>query len=158
MRACSVEMAAAPCWSSQKPGSPIFASSSAARVARRSGSKVITDPVELGPDLLQALGKRGGVGHAAMVPGQLADMSGVRRRTCPRGTPAIAGDRPTNSERAGRTCPQKPWPVSDAGHGLVDRLRLLAGEAEARPRRVDRGDLEVDQAPVHRVTADERLV
>src|SRR6187455_1596990 len=67
MRACSVEMAAAPCWSSQKPGSPIFASSSAARLASPSGSKVITDPVELGPDLLQALGKRGGVGHPAMV-------------------------------------------------------------------------------------------
>src|SRR5437899_8838533 len=63
MRACSVEIAAAPCWSSQKPGSPIFASSSAARFASPSGSKVITDPVQLGPDLLQALVERGGVCH-----------------------------------------------------------------------------------------------
>ena len=55
MRACSEEMDAAACWSFQKPGSPIRASSSAARVSRASGSKVITDPVELGPDLLQAL-------------------------------------------------------------------------------------------------------
>ena len=36
-------------------------------------------------------------------------------------------------------------------------LSLLTGEAEARPGRVDRGDLEVDEAPVHRVAADEHL-
>jgi hypothetical protein len=57
MRACSEEMAAAACWSFQKPGAPIRASSSAARCSRASGSKVITDPVELGPDPLQALVK-----------------------------------------------------------------------------------------------------
>src|SRR3970282_3045867 len=55
MRACSVEIRAAPAWSSQKPGAPIASSSSSRRRARRSGSKVITDPGELGPDLLEAL-------------------------------------------------------------------------------------------------------
>ncbi len=34
------------------------------RSARRSGSKVITDPVELGPDLRELVGERGlGLGH-----------------------------------------------------------------------------------------------
>src|SRR5262249_9484444 len=42
-------------WSFQKPGSLISRSSSARRAASRSGSKVITDPVELGPDLLELL-------------------------------------------------------------------------------------------------------
>src|SRR3990170_5486577 len=55
MRACSVEIRAAPVWSSQKPGAPIASSSSSRRRARPSGSKVITDPGELGPDLLEAL-------------------------------------------------------------------------------------------------------
>src|SRR5438270_13055995 len=51
-------MRAARCWSSQNPGSPIAASSSAGRALRRSGSKVITDPGELGPDLLELLLQR----------------------------------------------------------------------------------------------------
>src|SRR5919198_5904411 len=51
-------MRAAVCWSSQKPGADIWASSSAARAASESGSKVITDPGELGPDLLQLLVER----------------------------------------------------------------------------------------------------
>src|SRR4029077_14107313 len=49
----SVLISAARCWSSQKPGPPMASSSSAARAVRRSGSKVITDPGELGPDLLE---------------------------------------------------------------------------------------------------------
>src|SRR5918994_6103540 len=51
-------MPAARCWSSQNPGSPIAASSSTMRACRESGSKVITDPVELGPDLLELLLQR----------------------------------------------------------------------------------------------------
>jgi hypothetical protein len=43
-------------------------SSSAPRLARPSGSKVITDPGELGPDLLEALIEAlRRLGHAAMV-------------------------------------------------------------------------------------------
>src|SRR5207342_2558551 len=57
-RDCSVETEAACCWSSQKPGRPISCSSSAMRCFRPSGSKVITDPVELDPDLLQLLCER----------------------------------------------------------------------------------------------------
>ena len=66
-RECSVEMRVALAWSSQNPGAPIASSSSTRRVARRSGSKVITDPGELGPDLLQALVERLAVyvGHGA---------------------------------------------------------------------------------------------
>ena len=55
MRDCSVEIFAAFDWSSQKPGAPMASSSSARRRVSASGSKVITDPGELGPDLLEAL-------------------------------------------------------------------------------------------------------
>src|SRR5205823_13088767 len=48
-------------WSFQKPGSFIVCSSSACRIVRRSGSKVITDPVELDPDLLELLPESCGV-------------------------------------------------------------------------------------------------
>src|SRR6478672_3823475 len=56
-------------WSSQNPGAPISFSSSARRAASASGSKVITDPGELGPDLLHALVEwlAVGLGHAASV-------------------------------------------------------------------------------------------
>src|SRR5918996_2292499 len=57
-------MAAAARESSQKPGSPMRASSSRTRSATRSGSKVITDPGELGPDLLElSLQRLSGLGH-----------------------------------------------------------------------------------------------
>src|SRR2546423_12894846 len=70
MRACSVEIRAARSWSSQKPGSPISFSSSARRALSVSGSKVITDPGELGPDLLELLLQRlCGLAHA---PGRVA--------------------------------------------------------------------------------------
>jgi hypothetical protein len=48
------------------------ASSSARRRASRSGSKVITDPGKLGPDLLEPLRKRLAVllGHSTIVPGR----------------------------------------------------------------------------------------
>src|SRR3954452_14142864 len=64
-RACSAETCAACCCSSQKPGRPSSSSSSATRDLTRSGSKVTTDPVELGPDLLQLIveGKVGLVCH-----------------------------------------------------------------------------------------------
>src|SRR5919201_6793380 len=62
-RACSDEIAAARFWSSQKPGSPIASSSSAIRTLSASGSKVITDPAELGPDLLHLSLEGGAVGH-----------------------------------------------------------------------------------------------
>src|SRR6476469_2979237 len=51
-------MRVAVAWSSQNPGAPMASSSSARRCARPSGSKVITDPGELGPDLLQTLVER----------------------------------------------------------------------------------------------------
>src|SRR5438093_9589479 len=57
-RACSAETWAARCWSSQKPGFPSSSSSSATSFSRASGSKVITDPGELGPDLLELLVER----------------------------------------------------------------------------------------------------
>src|SRR2546429_1358319 len=57
-RACSADTAAACCWSSQKPGCASSCSSSASRVLSRSGSKVTTDPVELGPDPFELLLKR----------------------------------------------------------------------------------------------------
>src|SRR5436305_9403742 len=70
-------MRAARSWSSQKPGSPICASSSARRIASASGSKVITDPREAGSDLLELLAQRLVVllGHAAMVAGLWAPES-----------------------------------------------------------------------------------
>src|SRR5205823_14800964 len=49
---------AARCWSSQNPGWPSSSSSSAMRFLSPSGSKVITDPVQLGPDLLELLAQR----------------------------------------------------------------------------------------------------
>src|SRR5438132_11802685 len=57
-RACSADTAAACCWSSQKPGCASSCSSSASRVLSRSGSKVTTDPVQLGPDPFELLLKR----------------------------------------------------------------------------------------------------
>src|SRR5436190_16442148 len=57
-RACSADTAAACCWSSQNPGCPSSCSSSASRVLSRSGSKVTTDPVQLGPDPCELLLKR----------------------------------------------------------------------------------------------------
>src|SRR5687768_11108614 len=57
-------MAAARFWSSQNPGSPIACSSSPTRDATASGSKVITNPGELGSDLLELLVERDrGLGH-----------------------------------------------------------------------------------------------
>src|SRR5688500_18771932 len=55
-------MRAAPAWSSPNPGAPSASSRSLRRVPRRSGSKVIPDPGELGPDLLEALVERLAVG------------------------------------------------------------------------------------------------
>src|SRR5437588_9408338 len=79
MRECSVEILAARSWSSQKPGSPISRSSSASRAASASGSKVITDPGELGPDLLELLRQGyGRLGHlAAMLALAAAADAGV---------------------------------------------------------------------------------
>src|SRR5690349_7583102 len=48
-------MRAASCWSSQKPGAPMASSSSAWRAVSASGSKVLTNPVELGSELLELL-------------------------------------------------------------------------------------------------------
>jgi hypothetical protein len=42
---------------------PMESSSSARRALRASGSKVITDPVQLGPDLLHLSLKGGAIGH-----------------------------------------------------------------------------------------------
>src|SRR5438876_11444783 len=77
MRECSVEIWAARCWSSQKPGAPIAPSSSAARASRRSGSKVITDPGKLGPDLPELFFERliGGVGHPDRLSGRHVELS-----------------------------------------------------------------------------------
>src|SRR5213078_2001931 len=58
MRECSAETAAACCWSSQNPGCASSVSSSASRDLSRSGSKVTTDPVELGPDPFELLLQR----------------------------------------------------------------------------------------------------
>ena len=64
-RECSVETRSRVRWSSQKPGSPSSCSSSATRVATASGSKVITNPGELGSDLLELLVERDrGLGHS----------------------------------------------------------------------------------------------
>src|SRR6266566_2862742 len=73
-RECSVEIFCALSWSFQKPGSLIARSSSARRCSSRSGSKVITDPAELGPDLLELLLQRAVVlpGHAPIVPAAAA--------------------------------------------------------------------------------------
>src|SRR5215204_591277 len=64
MRACSAETAAARCWSFQKPGAESWPSSSLSRAESESGSKVITDPAELGPDLLELLIQWRGGFHA----------------------------------------------------------------------------------------------
>src|ERR687892_718197 len=82
MRECSVEILAAPSWSSQKPGSPICCSSSARRAVKASGSKVITDPVQLGPDLLELLLERlrAFLGHAPMVADAFARASALPAR------------------------------------------------------------------------------
>src|ERR1700745_3687902 len=70
VRACSVAIFWARAWSSQKPGSLMADSSSARRSIRRAGSKVITDPGKLGPDLIELLGER-------------YDLFGHRRRSYP---------------------------------------------------------------------------
>ena len=57
MRACSAETFAARLWSSQKPGAFIAASSSTSRFSSETGSKVLTDPVELGPELFELVGE-----------------------------------------------------------------------------------------------------
>src|SRR5829696_4427381 len=66
MRACSAETAAACCWSSQKPGAESSPSSWLSRAESESGSKVITDPAELGPDLLELLLQWRGGFHAVL--------------------------------------------------------------------------------------------
>ena len=103
-------MRAAAAWSSQNPGAPIASSSSTRRVARRSGSKVITDPGELGPDLLQALVERLAVGvrHAPSVPGRCRlGRTAHGRRPSPRSaSPGTGRTRSTAAlevEPAGRT-------------------------------------------------------
>src|SRR5439155_25953915 len=65
VRWCSPERRAARCWSFQKSGCERSSSSSARRAFSASGSKVTTDPVELGPDLRELLFERdlGLVGH-----------------------------------------------------------------------------------------------
>src|SRR6476646_7113387 len=85
-RDCSVETEAACCWSSQKPGRPISCSSSAIRCFRPSGSKVITDPVELDPDLLQLLSEwlLLSLGHMAIVAGAPGASRYERRKLRPR--------------------------------------------------------------------------
>src|SRR6478752_1177855 len=78
-------------WSFQKPGSLISRSRSTRRAASRSGSKVITDPVELDPDffelLLQAcafVGHRGrwyrAVGLTERRGGNATGMARTRKR------------------------------------------------------------------------------
>src|SRR5262245_47432266 len=77
---CSVERRCARSWSSQKPGSLISASSSPSRRSSRSGSKIITDPAELGPDLLELL-LDGAVafGHVTILAALVGDARGVAR-------------------------------------------------------------------------------
>src|SRR5579862_4986908 len=71
MRLCSVASFCARSCSSQKPGALMVCSSSAWRCSKRSGSKVITDPGKLGPDLLELLLQRAGVdGHRSIVAGR----------------------------------------------------------------------------------------
>ena len=87
-RACSDEIFAAAPWSSQKPGSPMRASSSATRSRSVTGSKVITDPGELGPDLLELLlGRQCGrrLGHRLIVAAR-AGRTAVRRTSRRRAT------------------------------------------------------------------------
>src|SRR6266508_3336298 len=80
-------MVAARSWSSQKPGSPIWASNSCRRAASASGSKVITDPGELGPDFLQLIVERLRTlfGHASMVPDDVGPI--------PRSEPSVQRNR-----------------------------------------------------------------
>src|SRR5947209_17578628 len=102
MRECSVEILAARSWSSQKPGSPISRSSSASRAASASGSKVITDPGELGPDLLELL--RQGYGRLGHGRPSLAPAADAR-------TPDAALDVPKPLEgRRGRLAPAAAKP------------------------------------------------
>src|SRR5262245_47814904 len=78
-RECSVERRWASCWSSQKPGSLIWPSSSASRRSSRSGSKVITDPAELGPDLLELILEAAfGLGHSPIVPARTGHLGAGR--------------------------------------------------------------------------------
>src|SRR5687768_9602589 len=95
MRACSVETCAARAWSSQKPGSFISVSSSPRRAVSAAGSKVITDPREAGPDLLQTFGE------AAVRLGHPEDASEGGRRS-PRGCPLPSrADANAQARRAG---------------------------------------------------------
>src|ERR1044072_1521686 len=61
------------------------ASSSPRRTLRASGSKVITDPVQLGPDLLQFSLDGGALGHGGIVASALADVAEADRRNAPFG-------------------------------------------------------------------------
>src|SRR5262245_45167471 len=81
---CSVERRCARSWSSQKPGSLISPSSSPSRRSSRSGSKVITDPAELGPDLLELL-LDGAValGHGTILAAVVGDARRMARAAAP---------------------------------------------------------------------------
>ena len=58
VRACSAETLAAVLWSSQKPGSPIWPSSSATCRLSAAGSKVVREQLELVADRRKALRRR----------------------------------------------------------------------------------------------------
>src|SRR5581483_8075177 len=63
---------AACAWSSQKPGAFICSSSSTSLRSSDAGSKVLTDPVELGPELFELLGEcLPLVGHGRRLDDQL---------------------------------------------------------------------------------------
>src|ERR671918_1701416 len=139
MRDCSVEICAAFTWSSQKPGAPMASSSSARRRLSASGSKVITDPGELGPDLLEALIE------AALVLGHAGEGSAAVDRDRVSSRSAIRGE-PAEELAAGGWLPLLLLArLRDTGaHGL--ELGDGGGAAQDRAGRQERPQLERDDS------------
>src|SRR5262249_28260917 len=130
-RACSVEIFCARSWSFQKPGSLSSCSSLARRCSSAAGSKVITDPVELGPDLFELLLERslclghgldrtgrGGANaretHLALRPcGRPGVLDSVHGREYVRRVAAASGDLRLPDREVGRA------QISDKARGLA---------------------------------------
>ena len=140
------------CGSSQKPGAAIWASSSSSRCSARAGSKVITNPVQLGPELLDrpasapraVRGSSPGLGYE---PGAVAALVLLARAARARVVAAqlvLVVDAPLLHRRRGRaTSPSTGRGVvvdavgagEPAAAGSCQRVRLRRAGSVRLPRR-----------------------
>src|ERR687887_2157111 len=110
-------MRAARSGSSHSPGSPSSSSSSARRSFSRSGSKVITDPRELGPDLLELLLQWlvDGFRHSLDGSGRLTPLPAAAPGTNDRRCPTAFSDSPLR----GQSLAAVAGFARDGAHALV---------------------------------------